>query len=389
MELNLLTPEKKGGHYHYDEKCEAQMKELLDLKEMGFSLQEIKNIFNFKRMGKLTSYQRNKYYQSLYESKVQDINGELTRLKNAKKKLEEKIAQLKLKSRETNTRIGIDLSVLSLFSCPECNGELKLSADKVEDNQVLEGSLNCECGTSLKIEEGIIYTDNYFENASEIEENHIEKYIKNTDPDFIDKSYESLAWLKRHFESQKLNNKVVLEPGSGYGHFLRQVYSDLTEDTVYICVDYKPQLNKYLKRLLEMTGKKAKVIFITADLSEIPMKKDTVDLLVDFTGTSEYAFRNKEFLPEILDCYLKKEAVYLASFIVYDRFGPNAVVSLPYRKNFKYKEIKEGVLKIDFEIEKEFKSETVKIQKNIGKYEDFAQVGDHLYSYQVKAQRWS
>jgi len=387
MELNLLTPQKKGGHYFYDKKCKTQMEDLLELKEMGFSLKEIKNIFYFKRMGKLTSYQKNKYYQQLYQDKEEELKEEIANMEKAKKKLNKKIMKLKAKDKNNNITIGIDLSVLSLLNCPKCNGELKLSAHKVKENQVLEGSLTCKCGESLQIKDGIIYNIDY-ENKSEIvEENHIEDYIKNTDSDFIDKSYKSLQWLTSEFIDQDIKNKIIMEPGSGYGHFLRQIYHELNEDTVYICIEKDPNLNKLLKKSLENTGEKKNLIFITANLPDIPIKEKSIDMLVDFTGTSDYSFQNEDFLPESLNIYLKNEAIYLASFIIYERFGSNSVVSLPYRQNFKYKNIKDKILSLDFEIKKEYKSEIVKIKKTFGKYEDFAQIGDQLCSYQLKALR--
>jgi len=387
MELNLLTPQKKGGHYFYDKKCKTQMEDLLELKEMGFSLKEIKNIFYFKRMGKLTSYQKNKYYQQLYQDKEEELKEEIANMEKAKKKLNKKIMKLKAKDKNNNITIGIDLSVLSLLNCPKCNGKLKLSAHKVKENQVLEGSLTCKCGESLQIKDGIIYNIDY-ENKSEIvEENHIEDYIKNTDSDFIDKSYKSLQWLTSEFIDQDIKNKIIMEPGSGYGHFLRQIYHELNEDTVYICIEKDPNLNKLLKKSLENTGEKKNLIFITANLPDIPIKEKSIDMLVDFTGTSDYSFQNEDFLPESLNIYLKNEAIYLASFIIYERFGSNSVVSLPYRQNFKYKKIKKKILSLDFEINKEYKSEIVKIKKTFGKYEDFAQIGDQLCSYQLKALR--
>jgi len=387
MELNLLTPQKKGGHYFYDKKCKTQMEDLLELKEMGFSLKEIKNIFYFKRMGKLTSYQKNKYYQQLYQDKEEELKEEIANMEKAKKKLNKKIMKLKAKDKNNNITIGIDLSVLSLLNCPKCNGKLKLSAHKVKENQVLEGSLTCKCGESLQIKDGIIYNIDY-ENKSEIvEENHIEDYIKNTDSDFIDKSYKSLQWLTSEFIDQDIKNKIIMEPGSGYGHFLRQIYHELNEDTVYICIEKDPNLNKLLKKSLENTGEKKNLIFITANLPDIPIKEKSIDMLVDFTGTSDYSFQNEDFLPESLNIYLKNEAIYLASFIIYERFGSNSVVSLPYRQNFKYKKIKKKILSLDFEIKKEYKSEIVKIKKTFGKYEDFAQIGDQLCSYQLKALR--
>ena len=46
MKLNLITAEKEGSHYQFDERCEKQLEEILRLKKMNFFLQEIKEIFN-------------------------------------------------------------------------------------------------------------------------------------------------------------------------------------------------------------------------------------------------------------------------------------------------------------------------------------------------------
>ena len=395
MELNLLTPVKKGGHYFYDERCESQIRDVLTLKDMGFSLQEIKNIFNFKRMGKLTTYQKNNYYQDIYQSKLEEINNQIAQLKDAKVRLIEKIEKLKTKNNDRNITLGINLSTLSIFACPDCNSDLLLSAKKVEANQVIDGSLNCECGQSIKIKDGIIFVENENKDNDEnpdndeeqVEVTHIENYIRDTDPEFIDKSYQTLEWLKRQFEQEDLSEKVILEPGSGYGHFLRQVYDQLPEDSIYICVDNQLQINKYLKQYLELTGKRSNVIFINADLPKLPLKDNLVDLMVDFTGTSCYCFENKGFLPQLLDNYLKPETIFTAIFIIYHKFGPHNYVERPYRHNFMINNVKNNLLEQNFVIKEEVKTETVEIKKMPGKYEDFANPGDKIYAYQIKAAR--
>ncbi len=393
MKLNLIVPRKKGGHYYFNEECEREMKEILKLKEMDFSLEKIKEIFYFKRIGKLTPYQRNSYYQGLYKEKVNEIKKKINNLGEAKSELEEEINALAAKTNENIITIGIDLSVLSLFSCPNCNNELKLSAERVEDNQVIEGSLNCTCGVSLRIRDGILYTNNVDknvdENKKEIDNNHIEKYIKSTNPEFMDESYQSLDWLQRRIEFKSLAGKVIMEPGSGYGYLLRQIYDRLPDDVTYICIDNNFQFNIYLKKLLEMTGKRVKMIFITTDLPQLPLKENIVDLLVDYTGTSCFCFENKTFLPAALDRYLKEKCSFLATFIIYHRFGPNNVVAESYRKNFIYSHIRDEILNLGFKLEEENKSDIQKIEKSMGKYEDFAQPGDQIFSYQVKARRWS
>ena len=258
---------------------------------------------------------------------------------------------------------------------------------------MLKGSLNCSCGKSLKIIDGILYSNSIDESDLKTDEelikrDHIEKYIKATEPEFMDETYQSLEWLKQNLELD-LTNKIILEPGSGYGYFLRQIYESIPESAYYICIDNEPQMNKYLKSILEMTGKKSNIIFITADLPELPLQNNLFDIMVDFTGTSVYSFQHEAFLPQQLDRYFKERIIMLATFIIYDKFGPNNIVKRPYHYNFIYEEVKNNLIKQGFEIKREHKSETKKIKKSMGKYEDFAQPGDKIYSYQLKAERWS
>ncbi|MGM0410533.1 MAG: MerR family transcriptional regulator, partial [Bacillota bacterium] len=261
MDLNLITPKKRGGHYNFDQECESQIKEVIKLKKMNFSLKEIKNIFNFKRIGKLTAYQKNNYYQSLYKNKIKVLENEINELQKSNKRIEDTLAELKSKKEITINTFGVDLSVLSLFSCPKCGEQFKLSAEDVKNNQVLEGSLNCDCGNILDIRDGIIYNIDYENEKEALTEEHIENYIKDTDQKFLDKSFEGLDWLQSEIKKEDLESKIILEPGSGFGYLLRQIYNDLNDDSIYICVDYDHSKNIFLKRMLEMTAKKAKVIF--------------------------------------------------------------------------------------------------------------------------------
>ena len=387
MELNLIVPIKKGGHYYFDKDCETDIQEILRLKDMNFTLQEVKEIFNFKRIGRLTPYQKNTYYQNLYKNKIEEIKKEVKQLKEAHNSLKEELKILKENKVTEKNKLGIDLNVLSFFSCPKCKNNLILSADEVVDNQILNGQLSCECGYIAEIDEGIIVSNNVNIDENKIEDEHIEKYIQKTDSKHIDESYNSIEWLKKELLEENLKEKIILEPGSGFGYFLRQVYNDLPESSYYICVDNNHGLNKYLKNLLEFSSKKSNLIFITSNLPNLPLKDNLVDIVLDFSGTSNYCFDNKNFLPIELDQYYKDEILYLATFILYKRFGPKNIIDPIFRENFRLENVKYKFIDQQFEILKENNSKIFKIDQTFGKYEDYAQVGDHIFSYQLKAKR--
>ena len=87
MKLNLINPQKVGGHYEFDPEDQNDMAEILKLKEMEFSLDEIKEILSFKRIGRLSNYQKNSYYQNLYQEKIKKIEKRIIDLNDAKKAL--------------------------------------------------------------------------------------------------------------------------------------------------------------------------------------------------------------------------------------------------------------------------------------------------------------
>lgn len=46
--------------------------------------------------------------------------------------------------------------LMDILACPMCKGELTLSVDKEEGDEIVEGALNCEaCGENYPIEDTI------------------------------------------------------------------------------------------------------------------------------------------------------------------------------------------------------------------------------------------
>ena len=393
MKLKLINPQKVGGHYEFDHEDQNDMEEILKLKEMEFSLDEVKEILNFKRIGRLSNYQRNSYYQNLYQNKLKSLNKRITELKKAKDGLKSHLKKLKEESNEKQNDLSLNLNLLNLFACPVCGSNLSLSAEKIENNRIHQGNLNCSCGEKILIKDGILYTKEIYNQESQAEVFecdplfHVTDYIKQTDSEFMDHSYQSLEWLKNKINFSNLKNKVILEPGSGYGLLLRNIYDQLSSDITYICVELNPELNRYLKSLLELSPTGPEIIFLTAELPTLPLKEKSLDYLVDFSGISNFSFHNQGFLPELLLQYFKEHFILTAVFIIYHKFGEKNIVARKYRDYFIYSNIRLKLQEMGFELLEEDKSELKKIESSFGKYEEFAQIGDQIYSYQLQARK--
>lgn len=126
MDLGLILPEKQGGQYNFDERCRKDLEDIISLKEMGFTLNEIKSIFLFKRLGKLTDYQKDTFYQSFYNNKLKEVSKKIDSLENIKENLKQKIQELSARENKSKHNLGIDIKYLSIFRCVKCGGDLVL-----------------------------------------------------------------------------------------------------------------------------------------------------------------------------------------------------------------------------------------------------------------------
>ncbi|WP_369899459.1 MerR family transcriptional regulator [Bacillus manliponensis] len=146
MDLGLVVPEKKGGHYFFDERCQKDLELILQFKGMGFQLNEIKMIFLYERFSQLTDYEKSAYYQSLFMKKYEKIEQDIKNLVETKDTLKRKLDELYAKTEASSLVTGIDLKVLDLLKCLQCGEKPFLQDGIIHRNQITEGRLVCNCG---------------------------------------------------------------------------------------------------------------------------------------------------------------------------------------------------------------------------------------------------
>lgn len=379
MDLGLIIPEKKGGHYEFDVRCLKDLQDILYFKKMGFTLMEIKALFMYKRLGKLTPYQEDEYYIEWFRNKYRNISGQIEELTEMKKRLKNNLKELDAKETKKNFMMGVDIKALSLLFCPNCEEELKLFDGQIDNNQIINGRLRCSCGTEYVIEDGIILGNNRLnEDENIFLDNYIGEYINETSPEYIDNIYDGLEWIYKRLNFDSMKNKVILELGSGMGVLLRHIYNDLPDDTLYIAVDYDLRRHKFLKNILERADIKKNILFVCEDFLQIPLKKSSVDILIDATGTSNYSFEHEDFALELIDHYVKEKAILMGSYIIFKKFSIDSLIKEQYRKNFKISYIQNEINKLNYKVADE---KTSNILGYAGKYENYFTEGEKVYTY--------
>ena len=379
MDLGLIIPEKQGGQYYFDVRCQSDLEGILDLKDMGFTLNEIKTIFMFRRLANLTSYQENRYYKEFYEKKYESVGKEMDNLKEIRNKLKVKIQELNSDKNSKKNKMGINLRNLDLFKCLKCHSSLVLSQGNIVNNQIIDGRLKCDCGTFYEIEDGILIINNRLEKHDlKFDYNYVEEYISLTDIEYLDNVYKSLELIHKKIEFDNFENKKILELGMGMGFFLRHIYKDLPSNSVYIAIDNDLGRHKFLKDMLELINCSKNIIFICSDFTEIPIGDKSIDILIDYSGTSNYSFENEEFLLNVTDSYIKESAWLIGAYILFKNFGLNSKIDDKYRKNFVLRNVKTEIKNLNYKPIYEKLSES--LDKG-GKYEDYFVKGEEVYSY--------
>lgn len=385
MDLGLIVPLKSGGQYDFDDICEKDLKYVLNLKQLGFSLNEIKAILMLLRLGKLTPYQEEQYFMEFFITKLNKVIKNISDLTDIKEKLELKIQEFSLHPNAEASVIGININALKLLKCCNCGKDLMLTNGKVENNQIISGILKCSCGEKYTIEDGILMGNGIIKSSCEdFNGNYIIDYVNSTDYEYMINIYKSLEWAYKKLDLGSIPGNTILELGSGSGFFLRHIYNSLSEDSIYIAVDYDLNRHKFLKSVLEKVNCPKNILFICSDFLSIPVKNETAGLIIDFSGTSNYCFEHEDFLLKSMLNLAKKDSYLLSAFIMFKNFGVSTDIQEPFRKNFIQSHVKREIDNLNYTMLDEYVSDYV---ERGGTFEDYFKNGEKVYTYMFYGKR--
>src|SRR6056297_2575326 len=158
----LLNPIKTRTHYDYSEKCVEDMKTILRLKDMGFTLQEIaKYLTFFRNSTKRTLFMKDELFD-FFNQKIKDMERQIEELVVAKEELTVRRDEVKNKYEmihQKEQKKGLPITFLNTLSCPKCSANLSVENGDIHHNEIVSGTLHCECGYTAQIKEGIIVVE--------------------------------------------------------------------------------------------------------------------------------------------------------------------------------------------------------------------------------------
>lgn len=339
MDLGLMVPEKVGGQYDFDAICQSDFEEILYLKGIGFSLSEIHKLMLFRRIGKLTDYDKRLTYKKYFDNKRVAIEAEQQRLSEMYDALQAEISKLNAASDHKGFSMGVPMSSLEILACRRCHAQsaYSLKEGTIQNKEIYQGILECICGHTLEIESGILMGTSHYDGpeAGEYEDAFIDNYMVTTSLAYLQKLNQALGWTKRHVDFGVVADGIALELGTGHGFFMRHFIDAFPETALYIAVDHNVEVLRWIKTIIERHKPKCKVLYLCADFNALPLKTQSIDLLLDISGSSNYAFEHTDFLLDLVNDFTKPSTTLHGYYILFENFSKQSKISEANRELFK------------------------------------------------------
>lgn len=314
LNLQLLLTEKKGSQYKFTEEDSKDLEEIIELKNLKFSLIEIQNILTYKRLASDKANDFREHFKSFLEEKKQELERSKKELNQALDYINGKIHEVEC-GVESFYILGLPIKALDKLKCLNCNSGLNISEGHIEKNMIISGKFTCNCNENLFLEDGIIIDRNEIREKSMPSK---QEYYKKTSPRFINFVFKSMASLINTINDEKVDKEYILEIGSCCGFFLMNYLPYLKQDSTYIVVDYDLNRLKKLKCDLEANHRHSNFIFICSNYGKLPIMDNSLDLILDCFSTAVHAENNGEILSKSYFPLLKEEGKYGGIYAYFD-----------------------------------------------------------------------
>ncbi len=315
----LIIPHVKNNRYYFNEKDIADMKLIIKLKSLKFSLNDIHKIISLKRLSNLDNPDELKDYISIMNDQKNILGKDMAEIKKSLELINEEIYSVSCKKNTHPHRIsGVSLNFLNYFACPMCMDSLSLENCNIEGQEITSGVLKCTCGYHALIQDGIVIGQTVDLNRYDGADTERNCY-RMMSPELISMVQKAYIDISEHLESIDTDNKLILEDFINNYCFCYNNFSDLNPNALYIISDQYLEVVKLYKSLIDKLELPHKILYISASSHLLPIKEKCVDVYIDFDSANEYAIFNNGYASDAVKKYFGDKSYIIGAFFSFKK----------------------------------------------------------------------
>lgn len=316
MDLGLLVTEKSGGQYDFSEVDSHDLTQIIELKKLNFSLNEIQKILTIQRISGTNTNTFRTLFTTFLENKKREVDIKLMKYNKFNELLKEKIKEIKSTEIKDVKRFGFPITSLHLLVCPKCQSALKLSEGTIEEDNVMDANLKCSCGYEAVIRNGIfIYEESVrtkMLNGKVMPSK--EEYLASSSYEYNNFLYKGMNAMIEIINRCGIEPEYIMEMDNCVGFFLLQYIRYIPKNSVYVLIDYDIERIIKLKHDLEMYYEHNNFIFLCCDYDSLPIKRSSMDILIDYNMSENYEKYTGEILFDKVLPLMKDNGIITGSY---------------------------------------------------------------------------
>lgn len=332
IEEGLITPKKSGAQYDFDEFNEIEMQILTDLRESAFSLEEMRQFVNISRIFDEKDPARYKELNALFTGKKERLSQQIDDITATIQTIDAKLSTLTAKASVLTTaakpfadpkqKAGLSLASLQYLACPECGKAFDMDNVKLSAGRIISGNLNCSCGYEGSIEDGMVcvdadidldkdpqFRDDYFIDpaATDHEPIYYECFLS-APQHYLSINHKARTWMHETILSCIEKPAAILFPD--IASVFPYLYSNAQylQGATLIIMGLSKNSIGAIRKHMDTLEQDLNIIYIVTPSNRLPIKRKSIDLMIDYMGSYNYAFFFKKPLYEYIDPYFSDTA---------------------------------------------------------------------------------
>jgi DNA-binding transcriptional MerR regulator/uncharacterized protein YbaR (Trm112 family) len=320
VEQGLLFPEKKNKQYTFNKACEEIMEYIIELKDLGFSLSEIRKILYIKKYS-MFELDRNikHHFKDFLKIKKRELLCEIDELHKCVLGINNEIAKIDQHSINNLHEEGYNLSLdfLDILSCPKCGDEFTLINANIERKSIIQGKLICKCGYIIDIEEGILIGSQT--SSKSLEWSTPVSIAFAPTSQYISMEAKAYAWVMENLSKTHYRNKTIFSSGGYAGNFFCEYFSSFGKDTLIVIADKYIDTVKNVRSKLGRLNFQLNIMYLCDENFELPLKEKSIDIFLDDYSSSEFIFYDSCYPINRIEHLLSDSAYIVGVFHYYNK----------------------------------------------------------------------